>query len=241
VAEARRLLEQAVGELDAERSAKTLVVSTLGSFASRWLALRLPRFAEVAPGRSDRCPRRRPSSESHDRRVDVCIRYGAGPVAGLSAVELMREVFFPVCSPEFLSRIHCRRCRRWRAPPDPPPQQPVADVVRSVGLEYQERPAGRCSTTRRGAGRGRERLGVALARSSLSEHDLKTGRLVKPVSRGAGRRVRLLPRLAARQPEAALIEQFRDWMLREASGDPQPAASDAAERRLVAGWGSRSA
>jgi LysR family glycine cleavage system transcriptional activator len=66
-------------------------------------------------------------------------------------------------------------------------------------------------------------LGVALARRSLSEHDLETGRLVKPFPEELGAEYGYYLAWRPDSRKLPIIEQFRDWMLREASGDPQPA------------------
>ena len=225
VAEARRLLEQAVGELDAERSAKTLVVSTLGSFASRWLALRLPRFAEVAPDvlidvRVDD----RLANLSTDG-IDVAIRYGAGQWPGLTAVELMREVFFPVCSPEFLERHPLPSLQALAGAPLIRHRNNVWPMwFASVGIEYQERPGGAVfddsAVVLDAAVNG---MGVALARSSLSEHDLKTGRLVKPFPEELSAEYGYYLAWRPDSRKLPVIAEFRDWMLHEASGELQPA------------------
>ena len=49
VAQATRILQQGVAEIDGRRAARTLVVSTLHSFATRWLAPRLPSLVERQP------------------------------------------------------------------------------------------------------------------------------------------------------------------------------------------------
>src|SRR3569833_1368094 len=50
VAQAMRLMQQGVDEIDRRRAQRTLVISTLQSFAIRWLAPRLAGFGEAAPG-----------------------------------------------------------------------------------------------------------------------------------------------------------------------------------------------
>ena len=93
-----------------------------------------------------------------------------------------------------------------------------------VGLEYVERPGGAVfddsAVVLEAATNG---LGVALARSSLSEHDLQIGRLVKPFPEELGGEYGYHLAWRADSRKLAVIHQFRDWLLHEASGEPHAA------------------
>jgi LysR family glycine cleavage system transcriptional activator len=62
-------------------------------------------------------------------------------------------------------------------------------------------------------------LGVALARSSLSEHDLQTGRLVKPFPEELGAEYGYHLAWRPESRKLPVIHQFRDWLLHEVSGE----------------------
>ena len=226
VGEAKRVLEQAVSDIAGEKSAKTLVVTTLGSFAGRWLALRLPRFAEAYPDvlvdvRVDD----RLANLTTDG-IDAAIRYGAGGWPGLQSVQLMREVFYPVCSPDFLKRHPLDSLKALTTAPLIRHRNNLWPVwFAAVGLEYVERPGGAVfddsAIVLEAAVNG---LGVALARSSLAEHDLQTGRLVKPFPEELSAEYGYHFVWRAESRKLPIIEQFRDWLQQEVSGEPHAAA-----------------
>ena len=225
VAEARRVLEQAVGEIAGEKSSRTLVVSTLGSFASRWLAHRLPRFNDAAPDilvdvRVDD----RLANLTTDG-IDLAIRYGAGGWPELESVQLMQEVFFPVCSPELLRRHPLPSLEALATAPLIRHRNNLWPVwFAQVGLDYVERPGGATfddsAVVLEAAVNG---LGVALARSSLCEHDLRIGRLVKPFPEELGAEYGYHLAWRPDSRKLPVIRQFRDWLLQEASGEPHAA------------------
>jgi LysR family transcriptional regulator, glycine cleavage system transcriptional activator len=113
--------------------------------------------------------------------IDLAIRYGLGKWYGLNASLLIKSFIFPVCSPEFLSRMPINSSadllkstllrnprQKWRpwflaAGLDvvEPAQGPVYD---DAGLLLQAAAAGQ---------------GIALARSALASDDLSAGRLVR--------------------------------------------------------------
>lgn len=88
-----------LGRIDA---ARTLTISTLPSFASKWLVPRLTRFQEAHP-EIDVLLQTTQQLVDFDRQdVDLAIRMGLGNWPGLTAERLMTEELFPVCSPALL-------------------------------------------------------------------------------------------------------------------------------------------
>ncbi len=91
----------ALEEVSATES--VLTVSTTPAFASLWLVPKLGRFQERHPefqiqldtGTS-------PIDLERDRRVDIAIRYGAGPYPGLYTTPLFDETFGAYASPNYL-------------------------------------------------------------------------------------------------------------------------------------------
>ncbi|MFC4278296.1 transcriptional regulator GcvA [Achromobacter aloeverae] len=83
--------------------AATLTVGVLASFATRWLAPRLPAFSAAYP---DITLQLRPEIALADvpaGAVDVAIRYGRGRWPATRARRLMAERLFPVCAPSLLA------------------------------------------------------------------------------------------------------------------------------------------
>ncbi|MBS0296355.1 MAG: transcriptional regulator GcvA [Proteobacteria bacterium] len=218
VAQAIRLMQQGADELSAQRGAKTLVISTLQSFAIRWLAPRLAGFAEAAPEvevevRTDD----RLADFVHDG-VDVAIRYGSGGWPGVEARELFSERLFPVCSPAFLKAHPLERMEDLgRVPLLRHNRRAWALWFRSAGLDMAEPTSGLVFDDSNlliaAAANG---LGVALAPSTLAESEIAAGRLVRPfpVSVEAEYGYFLVWRADSRKGET--IARFRDWMLGEA-------------------------
>lgn len=78
-----------------------LVVSSLPSFATHFLAPRLPRFRQRHPDIELEIGSSWGLEQIGDKRIDVGLRYGPGGWPGLSAVKLADEYLFPVVSPDY--------------------------------------------------------------------------------------------------------------------------------------------
>ncbi len=225
VAEAGRIMEAAVAELGADRSSKTLVVSVLGSFAGHWLAPRLPRFFELQPGLTVDVRMSDGLANLAADGVDVAIRYGSGPWPDTEAVELMREAFVPVCSPGLLERTSIPTIEALAAAPLIQHRDnlwpvffrlaQVAYVPGEGGATYDD-----SAVVLEAAAKG---LGVALARSSLVEHDLRTGRLVRLFPEEVEAKYGYFVVWRPESRKLHLIHGFRDWLLAEAGrAAPKP-------------------
>jgi len=84
----------------------TLTISTLATFASKWLLPRLGSFRLAHPEIDIRV---RASTDFIDfvaGGADSAIRYGSGEWKGLRADWLMDDEIFPVCSPKLLTGSH---------------------------------------------------------------------------------------------------------------------------------------
>ena len=213
-------IHRATRRLRQHQGRARLTVSVLPSFAAGWLVPRLGRFRQ-------RCPdvnlRIHPTVALTDFRrddVDLGIRYGRGSYPGLRTDWLMREEFYPVCSPQLLE--------------GPVPLRDPADLTRHT-LLYDEATvewriwllaAGvECVDAERGitvtdssmllraaiAGQG-----VALARSVLAADEIASGRLVRPFDVDVPAEFAYYvasPEESADQPNVAA---FREWILDEA-------------------------
>ena len=185
-----RVLERAFGETAHVRAPVRapdnapvrLTMSVLPVFAERWLAPRLPRFRAAHPEIAlDMRPAVALAKLDHRDRVDVALRYGPGEWPGLHADKLMDEEVFPVASPHyrggklprrFADLAHCTLLRHAAQPWEP--------WFQAAGLDMTE-PSGAVSFTD-----GAQLLdaalrgdGIALARRSVIEADLASGRLVQ--------------------------------------------------------------
>jgi LysR family glycine cleavage system transcriptional activator len=194
-----------------------LRVSTMESFAAKWLAPRLHRFHRDCPDLKVRIETGNAHVDVGGGAVDVAIRYGPGGYTGAHVEVLMDAPVFPVCAPALLADT-----RRPLAQPD--------DLAHHT-LLHDESAAGRdgvpdwsawlaaAGATRVDAARGpvfasiylaQEAAaaghGVALGVAPLVEEDLQHGRLVKPFDR-------------------ALNNAYAFWIVRGHDADTNPAVA----------------
>lgn len=81
---------------------RVLTISTLTSFAVKWLLPRLTAFHETHPDINVRITTSIDLVDFRKDDVDAAIRYGRGQWPGVRADWLMAEHLFPVCSPALL-------------------------------------------------------------------------------------------------------------------------------------------
>jgi LysR family glycine cleavage system transcriptional activator len=117
--------------------------------------------------------------------VDMAVRFGPSTWPGLTSIKLHDEELVPVCSLAF------RPGQLPRVPADllkvpllHDERQPWSIWSGAVGLNYRDAGQGpRCSDSNLLLPAALAGLGVALARASLVEADLSSGRLVQLFSR----------------------------------------------------------
>jgi LysR family transcriptional regulator, glycine cleavage system transcriptional activator len=95
------MLELALDRATAPTTAN-LRISTVESFAAKWLAPRLHRFHRDHPDLKVRIETGNEHADVARGAVDLAIRYGAGGYAGVSCERLMDAPVFPVCAPSLL-------------------------------------------------------------------------------------------------------------------------------------------
>src|SRR5258706_10175455 len=189
--EGRRLLERvraAIGEItegvEAIQSGsreRILTVSMVPGFAAYWLLPRLAEFIERHPDIEVNIRATLSLTDFARDGVDMAVRFGPGTWPGLISIKLYDEELVPVCSPAF------RDGRLPRVPGDllkvpllHDERQPWSIWFKAVGLDYRDagqRPRYGDQTLLLPAAIAG--LGVALARASLVQGDLESGRLVR--------------------------------------------------------------
>jgi len=97
------LLSAAVEWLKAGRSRIAIAVTVPPAFADKWLLARVDRFRARHPDYDLRIDTNGRLVDFTADRIDVGIRYGGGRWPGLDATFLLRDEFFPVCSPALLT------------------------------------------------------------------------------------------------------------------------------------------
>ncbi|MCD9029163.1 transcriptional regulator GcvA [Luteimonas sp. BDR2-5] len=228
------LLDLALDRATATTSAD-LRVSTMESFAAKWLAPRLHRFHRDHPERRIRIETGDAPADFARDGIDVAIRYGPGGYTGVAAERLVDAPVFPVCAPSLAGDA-----RRPLA---------IPDDLRHHTLLHDESAGGRrpgvpdwpawlqaTGATRVDADRGpvfasiylaQEAAvaghGVALGLAPLVEDDLRRGRLVRPFDRTLDNAYAfwIVRRHGADANPA--VDAFCRWLRKEAAGIPAPA------------------
>jgi LysR family transcriptional regulator, glycine cleavage system transcriptional activator len=220
-------LAEATIDLQRRENANVLTISSAPSFVARWLIPRLSRLTDRHPGLDVRLLTSLSRTDFAREQVDVAIRHAAKVDDELRSDLLMREEFYPVCSPELLTRngglrrpsdlsmhtlLHIERV----API--PGRLEWARWLAAVGCDCVEAERGLHFTHSHLALQAAvEGHGVALASSAFIADDLTAGRLVRPlgdlsVHGSYGFFVVCPPTTADREKVAA----FRNWALEEA-------------------------
>ncbi|WP_227712020.1 transcriptional regulator GcvA [Sneathiella sp. P13V-1] len=202
-----------------------LTVSTLPSFAARWLLPRLSRFREKYPDMDVRLSASDHLTDFAREDVDLVIRYGHGNYPDLHSELLLNEdSLFPVCSPALL-----KGARPLEKPEDLVHHTLLHDDMRvdwemwlaaanvsgvdsKKGLTFND-----SSMLLMAAMEGQ---GVALGRSTLAEQDLAAGRLVKLFDmelKGHHAYYIIFPPERINDPN---IQVFREWLFEEAQINP---------------------
>jgi LysR family transcriptional regulator, glycine cleavage system transcriptional activator len=195
-------------------------VSTIDSFAARWLMPRLFRFRQAHSDIDVRVATSERITDLISDGIDIAIRCGGGQYPGLTAELLMTEDHFPVCSPKLTKGRH-----PLRKPADLARHTLLHDVftvdwamwLHSVGLDNIDPHRGPTFLSSDHAIQAAVRAeGVVLGRSALVADELAAGRLVRPfkLSLPAGFAYYVVyPPRALRRPS---VKAFRDWLMAEA-------------------------
>lgn len=216
------ILSDATAGLVRREQNMVLTVNTLATFAMKCLIPRLAGFRERHPDIVLRIIASGSFHEFSQKPHDVAVRWGDGEWPGMRVDKLFVEEVFPVCSPALLNGpLPLREPRDLRR----------HTIIRNgfsflvhddwplwlqaVGMSESDLPAGLIFEFALPAMEAAaEGLGVALGRSPFVDHDLRSGRLVRPfdipVASGAGYYL-VCARETASRPK---IKAFREWLLK---------------------------
>lgn len=97
-------LATAVASASARVGQRPLRVTSPNAFASRWLVPRLPNWRELHPKTPLEIIGTDAVLDLRAGDADIAIRYARTMPADLAALEIFRDSFFPVCSPELLAK-----------------------------------------------------------------------------------------------------------------------------------------
>ena len=222
-------LSTAVERMRAARSCSAVTVTVPPAFADKWLLARVERFRAYYPEYDLRIDTSGRLVDFTAERIDVGIRYGAGRWPDLEATFLLRDAFFPVCSPALLMGEH--------------PLKSAADLkhhalIHDMSMSFESTfPTWRVWLRNAGftdfdCDRGLQindsaavfqaaiaGNGVALGRTTLVAKDLAEGRLVRPF--GEALPYDFAYYIVHKKENSAkpAIVAFKEWLLTEADLD----------------------
>jgi LysR family glycine cleavage system transcriptional activator len=206
-----------------------LTVSVAPSFAGKWLAPRLFGFQEAHPELEVWVSADSAKVDLGRGAADLAIRYGPGEGPRGEQTLLLQEEVLPVCSPDLLARA-----------PIPTPEALAGQTLLHDASPESEVDGADWATWLRGrklrgiSVRGGPRFnqsalvidaavagrGVALAKRTLAQNDLRAGRLVSLFPDGAAPVKSAYYVLQAPERElGGASDQFLAWLLREARSD----------------------
>lgn len=232
-------LADVAARLRARETAGTLTVSTLPSFAVKWLVPRMSHFQDRNPGIDLRISAKEHLVDFARDGIDISIRFGAGTWPGVRAEWLADEAITPVCSPALSSELqqpgdlaHATLLHEEMLPlQDFPGWETWLSAVGVGGIDPTRGP--RFSHTHLMLQAAMDGRGVALGLLLIAADDLVAGRLVEPFSfrLPTGFSYYLVyPPATADRPK---IRSFREWIVeemtqhREELGSPRrPSASE---------------
>ena len=216
-----RRLASATAQIMDQQSMGVLNISTLDSFAAKWLIPRLFRFRQAHGDIEVRLATSVKLADFVNDGIDIAIRYGSGRYPGVKAELLMREEVFPVCSPMLVKGSH--------------PLKSAADLkhhtlihdafeidwamwLKTAGVEGVDPYRGpRFESSDHAVQAAIQGEGVVLGRSALVADDLKAGRLVKPFSVSLPADLAYYVAYPAQTSQRPKVRAFRDWLFDEVS------------------------
>jgi LysR family glycine cleavage system transcriptional activator len=215
---------------------RILTISTVPCFAAHWLLPRLADFNEHHPDIQVNIRAMRSLTDFARDGVDMAVRFGPGTWAGLSSIKLYDEELVPVCSPAF------RGGRLPRTPDDllkvpllHSERQPWSIWFEAVGLRYRDTGQGpRYSDETLLLPAAIAGLGVALARASLVEADLESGRLVRLFSQSVRTRYSYYIVYPPGSENTGKIQVFQEWLFKQVRPGQGAGAIGAPARKGVA-------
>jgi LysR family transcriptional regulator, glycine cleavage system transcriptional activator len=200
-----------------------LTVSTSPDFAAKWLVHRLGRFSEQHPEIDLRISASLDHVDFAREDIDMAVRHGQGDWPELKAVEMFKEMLFPVCSP------HLLRAKKLPLKESELLRYPLLHHNDRTGWSQWLKGLGlKPSKPLQGLVFNRDGLlidaaisgqGIALSRTTLCAWEVLQGRLVVPFRQSVALQTSywiVAPHLTAEMPK---ISKFGQWIISEANAD----------------------
>ncbi len=222
-------LSLALQKLRAGPASEAIKVTLPPAFADKWLLPRLERFQARHPEIVLHLETTGKLVDFKSERVDVGIRYGAGKWHGLKATYLLRDDFFPVCSPALVA---------GSPPLATPDDLRHHTLIHDLSMGAEERfptweswleAAGygglqasrgvRINDSAAAIQAAINGAGVALGRTSLVQDDLALGRLVRPFGPSQSCDFSYYMVQPSARTSSIGVDAFLAWLQEEAAGE----------------------
>jgi LysR family glycine cleavage system transcriptional activator len=215
-------IQDATAALTVRPGRQVLALTSLPSFAARWLLPRIGRFSRAHPDTDLRLIATERQLDFAREPVDVGIRFGYGRYAGLRAEKLMDDAWFPVCAPRLLAKRRSPTLADLRRQPllHDDSQEVWRRWLRAAGARGVDPERGHVFTDAsmmlQAAADGH---GFAMGRRALVERDLAARRLVRPfpLSLPCDQSYYLVA--SEQTAELPKVKAFRAWIVAEAGAD----------------------
>lgn len=177
-------IQESVAAVRVTQERQLVTMSTLASFAARWLVPRLHRFQKAHPEMEIRLSTTPALANFERDGIDLAVRYGRGRWPGVTALRLFTPMEFPVCSPKLLEGA-----KPLRTPQDLAHVPLLHDTTHRHWQQWLELAGVKGVDAKSGlmvedmnvlVQAAIEGQGVALASEPLVHEELAAGRLVKP-------------------------------------------------------------
>lgn len=215
------LMASATERLFRKDSAGSLTISTMPSFAAKWLVMRLGRFQADHPELEVRLHTTAQIVDFAQQDVDVAIRFGRPPWPGVEALHLMTEEIFPVCAPRLLEGPHTLRVPenlRHHTLLHDDYLITWATWCAAAGVDGVDVTRGpRFTDSALVLQAAMDGQGLALARQVLVADDLAAGRLVRPFALNLPGDFAYYVVAPAHYFSRPKVKAFRDWLFEEAA------------------------
>ncbi|MEI9987678.1 MAG: transcriptional regulator GcvA [Aliidongia sp.] len=239
-------IRRATADVVREAQPSGLTVSTMLSFAARWLIPRLGAFNLAHPDVTVRVLADGRLTDFATEDVDLALRYGPGNYPGLHVELIFPETVFPVCSPALMTGLHpllsfddLRHHTLLHDEPNPSYHNlSWQHWLAMQGVHHLDtRPGPRFSYTHMSLQAAVGGMGVALGTDILADEDLAAGKLVRPFPHGLKSEHAywlVCPEAALARPR---VKAFREWI--QETGRDFLAAQSSAAASIGAGSGGR--
>ena len=222
-------LAEAVERLGIDEETGLLTVSSVPTFAVKWLVQRLPDFSGQYPEIDVRLDAALEVRDFDRDGIDLSIRLGLGDYPGLHSTLVFYEEVSPVCSPSLLAgpvplqkpedlRHHRLIHVDWGNLAVQSPDWQMWTVAAGLdGIDVEHGP--RFTVESMAIEAAINGTGVALTSHSAIVEDLKAGRLVRPFDFTLQTNIAYWIVCPQENLRRAKVRVFRDWLLKEAGRD----------------------